>query len=54
MKLENRVLIGNVWKETNQKIEIRNPFNNEIISECFYGRSSEIEGASHHSKIQEI
>ena len=45
MNLENRVLIGNVWKETNQKIEVRNPFNNEIITECFYGRKSEIEDA---------
>ena len=45
MNLENRVLIGNVWKETNQKIEVRNPFNNEIITECFYGRKSEVEDA---------
>ena len=34
-----------LWKETNQKIEVRNPFNNEIIAECFYGRKSEIEDA---------
>ncbi len=45
MNLEGRVLIGNVWKETNQKIEVKNPFNNEIIAECFYGRKSEIEAA---------
>lgn len=45
MNLENRLLIGNVWKETNQKIEVKNPFNNEIISECFYGSQAEIEAA---------
>ena len=54
MNLENRVLIGNVWKETNQKIEVRNPFNNETITECFYGRKSEIEDAIKESPMWEV
>ena len=45
VNLENRVLIGKVWKKTNQKIEVRNPFNNEIILECFYGGKQEIQEA---------
>jgi len=45
VNLENRLLIGNSWKETKEKIAVKNPYNGEVISEVYYGAMPEIEEA---------
>ncbi len=45
VSLENRLLIGNIWKETEGKKKVINPFNGEVISEVCYGAKPEIEEA---------
>jgi len=45
VNFENRLLIGNTWTETKERLTVKNPFNGEVISEVCYGGKAEIDAA---------
>lgn len=45
MDFESRLLIGNKWIETRDRIAVKKPFNGEHISDVCYGGESEVHAA---------